>query len=41
MSVNFFETDCKEDARKEKQFGICDDQNEQKHIQILQTVQNG
>ncbi len=27
MSVNFFETDCKEDSRKEKQFGICDDQN--------------
>ena len=27
MSVNFFETDCKEDTRKEKQFGICDDQN--------------
>lgn len=27
MSANFFETDCKEEARKEKQFGICDDQN--------------
>ena len=27
MSVNFFETDCKEDTRKEKQFVICDDQN--------------
>ena len=27
MSVNFFETDCKENSRKEKQFGICDDQN--------------
>lgn len=27
MSVNFFETDCKEESRNEKQFGICDDQN--------------
>ena len=27
MSVNFFETECKEEARNEKQFGICDDQN--------------
>lgn len=27
MSVNFFETDCKEPSRKEKQFGIFDDQN--------------
>lgn len=27
MSVNFFETDCKEKSRNEKQFGICDDQN--------------
>lgn len=27
MSVNFFETECKESSRKEKQFGICDDQN--------------
>ena len=27
MSVNFFETDCKEETRNEKQFGICDDQN--------------
>ncbi|MBS1571899.1 MAG: hypothetical protein JST62_05830 [Bacteroidetes bacterium] len=27
MSANFFETDCKESSRNEKQFGICDDQN--------------
>lgn len=27
MSVNFFETNCKESSRNEKQFGICDDQN--------------
>lgn len=27
MSINFFETDCKESSRNEKQFGICDDQN--------------
>ncbi|MBY0244571.1 MAG: hypothetical protein K2Q03_03855 [Sphingobacteriaceae bacterium] len=27
MSVNFFETNCKEESRNEKQFGICDDQN--------------
>ncbi|HMU98901.1 MAG TPA: hypothetical protein PLJ37_08910 [Chitinophagales bacterium] len=27
MSVNFFETDCKESSRNEKQFGICDDQD--------------
>jgi hypothetical protein len=27
MSVNFFETDCKEESRNDKQFGICDDQN--------------
>lgn len=27
MSVNFFETDCKEESRKEKEFGICDNQN--------------
>lgn len=27
MSVNFLETDCKEDARTDKIFGICDDQN--------------
>lgn len=27
MSVDFFKTDCKESSRKEKQFGICDDQN--------------
>lgn len=27
MSVNFFETDCKEESRNVKQFGICDDQN--------------
>ena len=27
MSVNFFETDCKEESINEKQFGICDDQN--------------
>lgn len=27
MIVNFFETDCKEESRNEKQFGICDDQN--------------
>jgi hypothetical protein len=27
MSVNFFETDCKEESKKDKQFGICDDQN--------------
>ena len=27
MSVTFFETNCKESLRKEKQFGICDDQN--------------
>jgi hypothetical protein len=27
MNVNFFETDCKEESRNEKQFGICDDQN--------------
>ncbi|MDR0970030.1 MAG: hypothetical protein LBM67_05790 [Lentimicrobiaceae bacterium] len=27
MSVNFFETACKESSRNEKQFGICDDQN--------------
>ena len=30
MSVNFFKTDCKEPSRNEKQFGICDDQNETK-----------
>ena len=27
MSVNFFETACKEGARNEKLFGICDDQD--------------
>lgn len=27
MSANFFVTDCKEESRNEKQFGICDDQN--------------
>lgn len=27
MSVNFFETNCKEVYRNETQFGICDDQN--------------
>lgn len=27
MSVNFFETNCKEPSRNKKQFGICDDQN--------------
>ncbi len=27
MSINFFETDCKEESKNEKQFGICDDQN--------------
>lgn len=27
MSVNFFETQCKEESRNIKQFGICDDQN--------------
>lgn len=25
--MNFFETNCKESSRKEKQFGICDDQD--------------
>ncbi|MCH7397170.1 hypothetical protein MM236_04180 [Belliella sp. DSM 107340] len=27
MSVNFFDTDCKEVSRTDEQFGICDDQN--------------
>ena len=27
MSVIFFDTECTESSRKEKQFGICDDQN--------------
>lgn len=27
MSVNFFETDCKESSRKDIRFGICDDGN--------------
>ncbi len=27
MNVIFFETNCKESARNEKRFGICDDQN--------------
>lgn len=27
MSVNFFETDCREPSRNDVQFGICDDQN--------------
>jgi hypothetical protein len=27
MSVNFFESDCKEPSRQDKLFGICDDQN--------------
>ena len=27
MSIDFFETDCKEETRNEKEFGICDDQN--------------
>lgn len=27
MSINFFETNCKESPRNEKQFGICDEQN--------------
>lgn len=27
MSVNFFETNCKEVSRNDKLFGICDDQN--------------
>lgn len=27
MSINFFKTDCKEPSRKEKLFGICDDQS--------------
>ena len=26
MRVNFFETNCQESSRNEKQFGICDDQ---------------
>ncbi len=30
MSVNFFETDCKEAPRREKLFGICDDKNSTK-----------
>ncbi len=27
MSVDFFETDCKEPARTDNEFGICDEQN--------------
>ncbi len=27
MIINFFNTNCKESAKKEKLFGICDDQN--------------
>lgn len=27
MSVDFFKTNCKESSRKDKRFGICDDQN--------------
>lgn len=27
MRVNFFETKCKESSRRDKLFGICDDQN--------------
>ncbi len=27
MSMIFFETDCEEATRNERQFGICDDQN--------------
>lgn len=30
MSIIFFETHCTESSRKEKQFGICDDQNGKK-----------
>lgn len=30
MSVDFFESDCKESSRKDKLFGICDDQNGKK-----------
>jgi len=30
MSVNFFETGCKESTRNEKLFGLCDDQNGKK-----------
>ena len=27
MSIDFFHNNCKENPRKEKLFGICDDQN--------------
>lgn len=27
MSLDFFETDCKEPSRKERKFGICDDRS--------------
>ncbi|MEX2566158.1 MAG: hypothetical protein WD431_09470 [Cyclobacteriaceae bacterium] len=30
MSIDFFESDCKESSRIDKRFGICDDQNGKK-----------
>lgn len=40
MSVNFFETECKEASRKEKQFGLCDDQNGTKAYTDLENRTN-